>query len=206
MKAKKQMIGELLLIIVNIMKIQLLIFFQIIMLSSCFRTTGIDEFKLKYEWEISEAEYLYDLNSNGGQYLYKFNYHDKTYEAIENSNLTDWYLRHRYNYKIIFDTKNPSKNYLVLFEYPIIREPEIYRGTGKIKKLRVIKNKIFIKYETTIISPDGNVVKSINAEYLPLEYYKSLKKIKNSNLNLTVYFTFYKDWVFPWIDRNFLKE
>lgn len=107
------------------MKVKIIIFFQIFVLCSCLKTTSIDKFKQKYDWEISEGEFLY-VTSNTHMYYYEFHYQDKTYEASANSNAGDWYSRHKYNYQIIFDKKNPGKNHIVLFQYPIIKEPKIF--------------------------------------------------------------------------------
>jgi|GEM_PF-1185080 hypothetical protein len=188
------------------MKVKIIIFFQIFVLCSCLKTTSIDKFKQKYDWEISEGEFLY-VTSNTHMYYYEFHYQDKTYEASANSNAGDWYSRHKYNYQIIFDKKNPGKNHIVLFQYPIIKEPKIFEGTGKIIWIRTVKHKVCIKYEFAIISPTGDDVwKSESVEFLPIEYYESLQKIKNNNLTLTIFITRLKDRVYPWIDRTVLDD
>lgn len=109
--------------------------------------------------------------------------------------------------KLFLTKKNPGKNHIVLFQYPIIKEPKIFEGTGKIIWIRTVKHKVCIKYEFAIISPTGDDVwKSESVEFLPIEYYESLQKIKNNNLTLTIFITRLKDRVYPWIDRTVLDD
>ncbi|MCL2131595.1 MAG: hypothetical protein FWH36_03950 [Lentimicrobiaceae bacterium] len=156
----------------------------------CFSCEGqsVQEFKKKYDWGESVATYIDTKYVNVKSHIFQYEYNGTFYK--EQANTVFVYigsLLPGYKYPILVDKNNPSKNFIILYDQPILQDSTvIYQTVGKIRMVYKNAGMVQIQYKSQITSASGDIEYYKRDEFLPIEYLEICKKMKKEKKTIRI--------------------